>query len=119
MQTHRMKRVADLISREIASLIQRNLKDPRVTLVTVTGAEISPDLRSAKVFWSVFGDDEKREAAALALEKAKGFLRRELGGRLDLKATPELRFIYDDALDRGQRIDDLLAGGPDGRAGGS
>lgn len=117
MQTHRTRRVADLIAREIASLIQRNLKDPRVTLVTVTGAEVSPDLRSAKVFYSVFGDAGKREATAQALEKAKGFLRRELGARLDLKATPELRFVYDDTLDRGEHIENLLSGKPDGNSG--
>lgn len=117
MQTHRKKRVADLISREIASLIQRDVKDPRVSLVTVTGADISPDLRSAKVFYTVFGDEDKREATAEALERAKGFLRRELGARLELKATPELRFVYDDTLDRGLRIENLLSGTPDADSG--
>jgi ribosome-binding factor A len=117
MQTHRTRRVADLISREIASIIQRSIKDPRVSLVTVTGAEVSPDLRSAKVFYSVLGDEEKRAETADALERAKGFMRRELGSRLELKATPELRFVYDDTLDRGMRIENLLSGNPDGQAG--
>lgn len=114
MTSHRVRRVADLIARETASLIQRELKDPRVGLVTITGAEVSPDLKSARIFFSAYGDDKKREAAAEALHHARGFIRRELGARLGLKSTPEIRFIFDDALDRGERIEDLLGGKPDG-----
>lgn len=103
-----------MIARETASLIQRELKDPRVNLVTITGAEVSPDLKNAKIFFSVYGDEEKKDAATEALHKARGFIRRELGARLGLKSTPELRFHYDDTLDRGMRIESLLKGEPDG-----
>lgn len=116
MQTHRTKRVADLIAREVASIIQREVKDPRARLVTITGAEVSPDLKIAKLYWSTYGDEARREEAADALDRARGFIRSELGGRLDLKSTPELRFYYDDALDRGMRIENLLGGNQDGPA---
>lgn len=88
-----------------------------MSLITVTGADVSPDLRSAKIFYSVLGDEEKRRETAEALERAKGFLRHELGSHLELKATPELRFVFDDTLDRGMRIEHLLSGGRDGQAG--
>lgn len=102
--------------REIASTLLRSSKDPRVKLVTITGAQVSPDLKNARVYYTVLGDEDKREEVAQALDRAKGFLRRELGAHLELKSTPELRFIYDDTLDRGMRIENLLSGSTDGQA---
>lgn len=103
-----------MIAREIASLLQREIKDPRVNLVTIIGAEVSADLKNANIFFSVYGDEEKKDAATEALHKARGFIRKELGARLSLKSTPELRFHYDDGLERGMRIESLLKGTPDG-----
>lgn len=107
--------MADLLGREIASILQRDVKDPRIGFLTVTGADVSPDLKSAKIYYTVLGDEEKRAAAAEAIEKAKGFMRREIGMRIKLKSVPELRFIYDDTLDRGLRIESLLGGKTDGQ----
>jgi len=75
---------------------------------------MSLDLKSARIYYSVLGDEAKREEAGKALSRARGFIRRQLGPRLDLKSIPELRFIYDDTLDRGMRIESLLDGKPDG-----
>ena len=108
MPSRRTERVADLVCRETASIIQRDLKDPRIGILTVTGAEVSPDLHLATVFYSVLGDADKRKEASAALSRAKGFIRRELGARLKLKNTPEIRFVYDETLDRGMRIEELL-----------
>lgn len=115
MPSLRTRRVADLLGREIASIIQRDIKDPRIGFLTVTGSDVSPDLKSAKIYYTVLGDEEKRAEAAAALEKAKGFIRREVGMRIELKSVPEIRFIYDDTLDRGLRIERLLGGKGDGQ----
>lgn len=107
--------MADLISRETASIIQFNLKDPRLGLITITGAEVSPDLKVARIYYTVLGDEEKRDETAKALKNAKGYIRHELGGRLKLKSTPEVRFTYDNSLDHSLRIDELLSGRADGK----
>lgn len=84
--------------------------------MTVTGTDVSPDLKLATIYYTVLGDAKKREEAAQALERAKGFVRRELGLRLELKSTPEIRFVYDDTMDRGMRIEELLSGKANGPA---
>jgi len=106
--TRRTVRVADLVIREVASIIQKSIKDPRIGIITVTGADVSPDLRLAKVFYTVIGDEEQRKKTSQGLDKARGFIRRELGRVMTTKQTPELRFIYDESLDRGERIEELL-----------
>lgn len=110
--TRRTKRIADLITREIAAVVQRDVKDPRIGIVTFTGAEVSSDLGFAKVYYTVLGDDEQREKTQAGLERANGFLRREIAHRLDTKTTPQLRFIYDNSMDRAIRLEELL-GQPD------
>lgn len=116
MPSRRTERVADLVGRLTASIIQVDVKDPKIGLITVTGAEVSPDLKLATIYYSVYGDKEKRKETAAALERAKGFVRRELGLRLEIKATPEIRFVYDDTMDRGMRIEELLSGKANGPA---
>jgi len=76
--------------------------------VTITGVKMSPDLREAWVFWTVHGDAEQRKHTGRALDKARGFLRHEIGVQLKLRVTPELRFTYDEAIDRGERIEQLI-----------
>lgn len=105
---NRPERVAQVIQQHLASVFARgNMKDPRLGLVTITGAKISPDLRQARVYWTVHGDAKVQEETKKGLEAARGFLRRELG-QLGLRVVPDLAFSYDEAIDRGDRIDQLL-----------
>ncbi len=109
MSTHtRSDRVAALVQQEVSTLLTRGLKDPRIGFVTVTGAKISPDLREAIVYYAVHGDARARQETAQGLEAATGYIRRELGKALQLRITPTLRFVVDEAIDRGDRIERLL-----------
>ncbi len=108
MASPRQRRVGDQIQKEISDLLLREIKDPRIGFVTLTAVDVSGDLRIAKVFYTVLGDDGKRTDTAKALAKASPFIRRELGRRLRLRFTPELQFCYDSSLDYGNRIDSLL-----------
>jgi ribosome-binding factor A len=103
----RPDRVGHLLQQRLAELFARGLKDPRIGFVTITGVKMSPDLREARVYWTVHGSAEVRTETARGLEAARGYLRREIGG-LGLRVTPELRFSYDEAIDRGDRIERLL-----------
>jgi ribosome-binding factor A len=108
MSAHnRPERVAHLLQQRLAELFARGLKDPRLGLVTITGAKISPDLREAWVYWTVHGDAEIRKETAKGLSAARGYLRHELS-TLGLRVLPELHFTYDEAIDRGDRIEQLL-----------
>ncbi|MEM7707452.1 MAG: 30S ribosome-binding factor RbfA [Pseudomonadota bacterium] len=103
----RHDRVAALLRRELALLIQRQVKDPRVRDVTVTDVEVTGDLSLAKVY--VASADEKTLPESVAgLKRAAGYLRRELGQRLTLRMVPELRFLGDDSAQRGDHIESLL-----------
>ena len=105
----RPEKVAQLMRREIADILEHELRDPRISsAVTVTDVEITPDLAFARVYVTILGDAAARARSLEGLHRATGFVRRELGGRLDLREVPELRFQYDDSLDRGARVDDLL-----------
>ncbi|WCK52853.1 30S ribosome-binding factor RbfA [Aneurinibacillus sp. Ricciae_BoGa-3] len=104
----RTNRVGEQIKKELSQIIQREIKDPRVGFVTVTGVEVSGDLSQAKVFISIFGDEEKQADSLKALEKAKGFMRTEIGRRVRLRHTPELIFKVDESVEYGHRIETLL-----------
>ena len=104
----RQERVAEAIQHEVGQMLIRGLKDPRIGLVTVTGAKVSPDLREAWVYYAVHGDARVRQDTAVGLEAAKGFVRREIGKAIRLRNTPELHFVVDESIDRGERIDQLL-----------
>ncbi len=106
--TRRQQRVAELLHEEISLLLVRELRDPRLEGVTVTDVEMSPDLRHARVFISVLGDEEAQQAAIAGLEHAAGFLRRALAARLELRRVPDLSFRLDTSIARGQRIMELL-----------
>jgi ribosome-binding factor A len=108
MSAHnRPERVAHLLQQRLAELFARGLKDPRLGLVTITGVKMSPDLREAWVYWTVHGEMEVREETAKGLSAARGYLRYELSS-LGLRVLPELHFTYDEAIDRGDRIERLL-----------
>lgn len=106
--SQRTARVADQIRRELSELLQREVRDPRVALATITRVEVSADYRHATVLVSALGTEEAREEALRGLESARGFLRRELAHRLALRVTPELRFQLDRGAEHSQRISSLL-----------
>jgi len=108
MQGKRLDRVNQLIKEEISMVLQRELKDPRLGFVTVTEVETANDLRLAKVFVSVLGDEAKWTSSLAALKSARGFIRHWLRGHLDLRVTPELDFRADRSMVHGARIQELL-----------
>ncbi|MEW2610820.1 30S ribosome-binding factor RbfA [Streptomyces sp. NPDC047880] len=105
----RAKRLADLIREVVAQKLQRGIKDPRLgSHVTITDTRVTGDLREATVFYTVYGDDEERSAAAAGLESAKGVLRSEVGRAAGVKFTPTLTFVMDALPDNARTIEDLL-----------
>jgi ribosome-binding factor A len=104
----RLRRVADQIQRELSELLRAELKDPRVGMITLTGVEVSPDLAHARVFFTTLGDAETLARCEAGLRRASGFLRAELGQRLKLRVTPELRFVHDASVERGVRLSKLI-----------
>jgi ribosome-binding factor A len=92
----------------LAELLLRQVKDPRVEGVTVTGVEVTQDLAWARVYFSLLGDPEARRVAQRGLESVAGFLRHEIGHRMHLRMAPQLRFAFDPSLERGQRMETLL-----------
>jgi len=104
----RIARVREEVRKE-ASDILRKMKDPRLGFVTVTGADVSPDLRHVKIYVSVYGDDAETERTMAALLSATGFVRTELGQRIRLRYTPEVVFKLDNSARHGARIEELLA----------
>ena len=110
MTSYRADQVGEQVREEIMSIIRRDLKDPRIGFVTVTGVETSADLRSARVFVSVLGDDLQRDEALAGLSSARGFLQQRLGEELRMKRTPTLDFVHDDSIRTGMRINELLSG---------
>jgi ribosome-binding factor A len=102
----RAERVSDQMKQEIAEILMRKIKDPRIGFVTVTDVEVADDLRNAKVFVSVYGTD--KASTLKGLESASPFIRSELGRRMRMKFVPELLFRYDDSVERGAHIMELL-----------
>ncbi|HHX50585.1 MAG TPA: 30S ribosome-binding factor RbfA [Clostridia bacterium] len=104
----RSLKIAEEMKREIASIIRDEVKDPRVGFVTVTAVEVSRDLRHAKVFVSIYDDEAKVKLALEGLEKAKGFIRKEIGQRIKLRFVPEITFRFDESIKHGAKISELL-----------
>lgn len=112
----RPDRVAEAIREEVATFLGEGVKDPRVTgLVTVTGVEVTRDLRRAKIFVSIMGSDAERAATVEGLASVAGHLRGRLGRALRLRVAPELDFVLDASIERAARIDTLLAQIKDGK----
>ena len=104
----RQEKIQAQLVQELSDMIRRDLKDPRLGFVTVTDAEISRDLRHAKVYVSVLGDEEARKQSLKALNSAVGLLRGEFARRAHLRVAPEIEFRFDEGIERGQRIFELL-----------
>jgi ribosome-binding factor A len=103
-----MRRVNEAVRAVLSDAIAKHLLDPRVGFVTVTAVKTSPDLRHARVYVSVLGDEPRRAASLEGLRSAHGFLQSRVASELTLKHTPTLSFEYDDSVDRGMRISQLL-----------
>lgn len=106
----RMRRVDEAMREVLSAAITSQLKDPRVGFVTVTSVDTSTDLRHARVYVSVLGDETRRRLSMAALESAHGFLQRRVASELRLKHTPQLTFVYDDTAERADRLERLLGG---------
>lgn len=104
----RAVRVGDQILREISYLLLESVTDPRVKGVTITGVDLSKDLKRARVFFSVIGEQDQIKKSQSGLDSAKGFIKRELGFRMSLKYMPEINFIYDPTLKSGSDMEKLL-----------
>jgi ribosome-binding factor A len=104
----RQQKVGDLLRAEISEILRMRMRDPRVGFVTVTDVTVTRDLRHASVFVSVLGEEEKRPAVLGVLKNAAGFVRSELGQRVELKHIPELRFKMDTSAEYGIRISSVL-----------
>jgi ribosome-binding factor A len=108
MASGRMRRVDEALRAVLSDAITKDLKDPRIGFVTVTGVKTSPDLRHARVYVSVLGAHDTRDASLEGLRSAHGFLQGRIAQELSLKRTPALSFQYDESIDRGMRISELL-----------
>ena len=106
----RRERVAAQIRTVLSDIVQHHIRDPRLGWATITRVEMSSDLCYAKVFISVLGDEKAREKSFEVLERAMGFIRRELGRRLRIRQTPEIHFKPDDSLEKSQRVGEILRG---------
>ncbi|NNE06776.1 MAG: 30S ribosome-binding factor RbfA [Xanthomonadales bacterium] len=104
---NRAQRVSGQLRRELAQLIQSELKDPEVGLISVSDVEVSRDLSHAKVFVTVFNEGDA-EASIKALKRAAGFLRSRLGSELRMRSIPMLHFLHDDSVEKGQHMDELI-----------
>ncbi|MDD2497082.1 MAG: 30S ribosome-binding factor RbfA [Desulfitobacteriaceae bacterium] len=108
MAKYRFGRLGEEFKKEISTIIKDEVKDPRVGFVSVVDVQVSSDLRHAKVFVSVLGNETEVKETMAALNKATGFIRREVAQRIQLRYTPEIVFVYDDSIIHGARISKLL-----------
>ena len=108
MQGKRSERIAALIKEELASVLSRGLKDPRIGFVTVTDVQVSDDLKYARVFYTVLGTDDERAETAKGLAQACGFLQRDVAATLKLRFTPRLSFALDVSHEEGIKIDGII-----------
>jgi ribosome-binding factor A len=107
MSSRRPERVRGLLQETVAEILLREVKDPRVEGITLTGVDITPDLKLAKIYFSTL-QSENHEAALAGLKSAAGYIKRQIAIRLQLRHTPELRFFYDTTLEKANRLESLL-----------
>jgi ribosome-binding factor A len=105
---YRSDRLAQELRNEVSYIISRELKDPRMGFATITTVKVTPDLKYARILVSVLGTPEKQKATMVALKKGAGFVRRQLSSRLKLRQCPELKFEYDDSIEYGAKMDEIL-----------
>lgn len=108
MQQGRPRRVGEQVRKEIASLLMKGLKDPRIGFVSVMEVRMSPDLAYANVYVSLFGSESERDSSLIGLRQAAGWIRKQIGQRLRLKQTPEIRFFEDTTLDEAERLEEVF-----------
>ena len=103
----RPQRLGDLIQREVSELIRMEVRDPRVGMITITSVDVSPDITHAKIFFTVL-EKEKLQETLAGLNRSAGFLRSQLAKRIQMYTTPELRFVYDESVERGDHLSRLI-----------
>jgi ribosome-binding factor A len=113
----RARRLAVRIREIVAATLENQVKDPRLGMVTITDARLTPDLRDATLYYTVYGNDDDRQSSAMALESARGVLRTEVGRQTGIKFTPTLAFVPDAVPEQSERINELLAVARDADAG--
>ena len=104
----RADRVSDLLKEEISQMLLKEVKDPHIGFITITGVEVSRDLHVAKVFYTIFGDEKQISESAQALDRVSHFIKRQLGKRLRMRYIPDIIFRYDHSLEYGAKIDNIL-----------
>lgn len=111
MANYRGGRINEEVKREISNIIRNEIKDPRLTaMVSVTDVKVTKDLRYAKVFVSIFGkDEEEKNNTFLALKNASGYIRKEIGQRINLRYNPQILFELDDSINYGMHIEELIS----------
>lgn len=107
-KSYRKERINVTIKEALSDLLFNQVKDPRVGFVTITAVEVSKDYESAKVYYTVMGDDDEKEESRKGLISAGNFLRKTISRQLKLRNAPELRFVYDDTLDRSIRVEEAI-----------
>ena len=105
---YRKLRVQDLLREEIALIIQREIRDPGMGFITVLGVKMSDDLKEAKVYLSIYGDEEQKAATMAALKRSRNYIKFLLGKRIQLRMMPELHFVIDDTYEKAARIEEIL-----------
>jgi len=108
LNQRRLEKLSEEIRREISAILAEEVKDPRLSMISVTRVEVSNDLGAARIFVSVLGDEKKQEQAMQALEKARGFLRTEVSNRIRLRHSPEISFKLDKSIEHGLKITSIL-----------
>ncbi len=104
----RADRVSGLIQEVLSDLLKKDIHDPRLKMATITNVVMSRDLKLARVYFSIFGDSSKAQAAADGFESARGFIKRSIASKLSLRYMPDLKFFYDESFEYGSHIDELL-----------
>ncbi len=108
MEGKRSEKVADLIQKEVSEMLLKSIKDPRIGFVTITRVAVSEDCRFAKVYFSVAGTPAEKESSVKGLDSAKGYVRKELGRRLQLRYTPEIVFQFDPSIEYAIHMEELI-----------
>ena len=106
--THRVERIQEQVREEVSQMLQTEVRDPGVGLVTVTRAKVTADLSLARIYWTIIGDAAERKKTQKALERASGFVRHLLAERLTLRRSPEVKFIFDESVAAQDRIEQII-----------
>ena len=110
MASQRLNRISEQMKKELSSIIMNEIKDPRVsTMCSIISVKVTPDLKFAKAYVSVYGNDEDKKTSLQGLKNASGFIRKKLGERMKLRNLPEIHFEIDESIEHGARINQLLS----------